>query len=128
MSEQPPRIHMVVDDQEVNRKLLTLFIEREDALDTFKETMDAGHMVDTIIMDLQMPKKSGDDALKLICDYCDTYLGKSLVELGITFHIFTANENFTCSKLCEKSEDCYCMEEVFYKPITKEKIRKLLGK
>jgi signal transduction histidine kinase/CheY-like chemotaxis protein len=92
-----PRV-LLVDDNAVNLKVLSMFLEKggipqarqtsaaggQEAIDTFKNAYTSNDMFDIIFMDLSMPKVSGFDATAAIRHMEDSAAGKRTYVVALT--------------------------------------------
>ena len=134
-------IYIIIDDQEVNLFLLNRMIMIEDdnaivfscssgaeGLEKFQECIDKGHDIKAVISDLQMPNMDGEETIRLMCEYYKRIKDKFSNEISCKFSIFTANDQYVKPSGCK---GCRCEKEcavnIEYKPVTKEKTRRMLN-
>ena len=125
--------YLVVDDMPLNAKILKLLLQKERpnavievahsgsvAIKKLDQMLHAGLTFDAIFMDFNMPIMDGNETfIKMEQNSVEKY-GRTLKELEIRQIFVTANGEL---KTKDVKEDC----EVFYKPVLKEDISKMLS-
>ena len=135
-------IFMVVDDCETNRVLLKMILDRlfsgclvleaengKQSVEMYTRAIESGYKINTIFMDQMMPVMIGSTAIRKMCEFHKNTKNKALSKLETKFVIITADQTFKV----DNEEDCgsdnfcgNCAVDVFYKPIRKEQIRKIV--